>query len=78
MGILILFFFIGLVFVNLKLAHDKKRNVVGVFFLSVFFTPVLPFLYLLASPVRVEEVDTNTLESLEYKEKAKKRKRVKR
>lgn len=41
---------------NIMIASAKKRSMGGVFFTSLLFSPLIPYLYLLAVPVKkIEE-----------------------
>jgi len=46
-------FFFVLFIVNIIIARKKNRSVLWVFLASLFFTPIIPLIYLLFSPVKV-------------------------
>lgn len=52
MEIIVIPFYLGWVIVNCMVAGSKNRSVIGVLFFSIILTPLLPFLYLLAVPVK--------------------------
>ncbi len=52
--------YVLLAMMNAMIADRKNISVLWVFVVSIFLTPVIPYLYLLAIPVQEEEKNNET------------------
>ena len=52
MEIILIILYLGWAIVNAGVAYEKNRNWIMVFLISLFLSPILPFLYLIAVPVK--------------------------